>query len=82
MKSILHSFKSYHEQQSIFTPFEIKDYNSAVKDLTEDAEKEAIANGLLEEAKKNGEVIISSFFYQAYDKDEYKIEFSTDKETK
>lgn len=77
-----HSFKSYHEQQSIFTPFEIKDYNSAVKDLTEDAEKEAIANGLLEEAKKNGEVIISSFFYQAYDKDEYKIEFSTDKETK
>ena len=60
----------------------LKDYNSAVKDLTEDAEKEAIANGLLEEAKKNGEVIISSFFYQAYDKDEYKIEFSTDKETK
>ena len=69
------SFENYHEEDSIFTPFTVDKYNAAVSDLTKKAQEDAVDNGLLEAAEENGKVIISNFFYQTFDKDEYTIEY-------
>ncbi len=49
--------------------------NEAMKDLEERAEKDAIANGLFDNARANVEVILTSFFGNVYDLEEYKIIF-------
>ena len=43
--------------------------------LKETARKDSQANGLLDNADKNAETIISSFFWKEYNKDEYKIKY-------
>ena len=40
------------------------------------AEEEAVGNGLLEEARKNGELILKGFFANVYDPSEYTVEFT------
>ena len=70
------SFKVYHEQESIFTPISLEDNNNAVKELKEKAEKNAIANGLYENAIKNAETILTAFFASQYDLNEYTIKFN------
>lgn len=70
------SFMLYHDAESIFTPITVENYNEALADLSEEAETTAIENGLLEGAEQNGRTIVSSFFYQAYDKEVYTVEFS------
>ena len=70
------SFMLYHDAESIFTPITVENYNEALADLSEEAETTAIENGLLEGAEQNGRKIVSSFFYQAYDKEVYTVEFS------
>lgn len=70
------SFKLYHEDESIFTQMSLKGNNEALIKLREGAEKTAIENGLLENAKTNGELILTGFFASEYNLKEYKIEFS------
>lgn len=70
------SFQLYHEAESLFTPITVEDINSSIADLTKNAEQTAIDNGLLEEARTNAETIISSFFAQQYDPEEYTIAFN------
>lgn len=72
------SFKLYHEQESIFRQISMEENNEALTTLQQTAEKDAIANGLLDNARSNAETILESFFAQEYGADTYKIEF-TDK---
>ena len=51
--------------------------NKSFEKLKETARKDSQANGLLDNADKNAETIISSFFWKEYNKDEYKIKYVT-----
>ena len=69
------SFRLYHEAESIFTPISLEDNNEALKALMEAAEKDAIENGLLENARSNAEAMLEGFFAHAFDLREYEILF-------
>lgn len=72
------SFKVYHESESIFQQISLEENNAALADLVENAEKDAIANGLLENARTNAETILNAFFGSHYDLTKYKLVY-TDK---
>ena len=74
----LDSFKVYHEQESIYNQIALEENNEALAKLKETAEKDAIENGLLENARSNAETILTRFFGNEYDLDKYEIIF-TDK---
>lgn len=74
----LDSFKVYHEQESIYNQITLEENNEALAKLKETAEKDAIENGLLENARSNAETILTGFFGNEYDLDKYEIIF-TDK---
>lgn len=69
------SFEVYHEQDSIFTKVNLEERNESILKLKEKAEQDAIANGLLENARANAETILKGFFGQVYDLEEYKLVF-------
>lgn len=69
------SFKVYHEKESIFRPISLKENNDAMKNLVENAEKNAIAKGILDRAVENAKTILTGFFANEYDLEEYMIEF-------
>lgn len=69
------SFKVYHEKESKFRSFTLEETNEAQKEMVKTAEEDAIANGLYENARKNAEVIITGFFTQVYDMNEYEITY-------
>ena len=71
----LDSLKVYHEDESIFRQISLEENNDAVAQLKETAEKDAVANGLLDNARENAETILTSFFAGVYDMDEYEIVF-------
>ena len=72
----LDSLKIYHEEESIFRQISLEENNEALAALKETAEKDAVANGLLENARANAETILTTFFGSAYDLDEYKLQFT------
>lgn len=53
----------------------MEENNEALKSMQQKAEEDAIANGLLENARSNAETILTSFFGNVYDLDEYEIVF-------
>lgn len=69
------SFKVYHEEESIFSKITLEENNDAVKKMKLNAQGNAIANGLLENARSNAETMLTGFFADEYDLDEYKIVF-------
>lgn len=71
----LSSFKVYHEDNNIFTPIDLKENNENLTQLKETAEKTAIENGLIENARANVEVILTGFFGNVYDLEKYEIIF-------
>ena len=72
----LDSFKVLHESTSIFTPITLTEHNDALKQLTDEALNDAIANGLYDKALENAKTLLSSFIYQVYPSDQYDIIFS------
>lgn len=72
----LDSFKVLHESTSIFTPITLTEHNDALKQLTDEALNDAIANGLYEKALENAKTLLSSFIYQVYPSEQYDIIFS------
>ena len=72
----LDSFRLYHEAESIFRPITLEENNQALAALKQAAEENAVANGLLEQARANAETILNGFFGQAYDLDEYEIQYT------
>lgn len=71
----LESFKIYHEDESIFTKIPMTENNEGMKDLKQKAQEDAIANGLLDNARINVETILTGFFGNVYDLEKYKIIF-------
>lgn len=71
----LDSFKIYHEDESIFREITMTENNEALKSMKQSAEDDAVANGLLENARSNAETILTGFFENVYDPDEYEIVF-------
>lgn len=69
------SFKVYHEEESIFSKITLEENNDAVKKMKLNDQENAIANGLLENARSNAETMLTGFFADEYDLDEYKIVF-------
>ena len=69
------SFQVYHEQESIFRQISLTENNEALQNMKENAQKDAIANGLLDNARDNAETILTGFFGNAYDLGTYQIQF-------
>lgn len=69
------SFEIYHEEESIFRQITLTENNEALRSLQESAEQNAVENGLLENARSNAETILTGFFGNVYDMDEYEIVF-------
>ena len=72
------SFEVYHEEQSIFNRITLEENNELYTKLVDQAEQDALENGLLENARTNAEEILKAFFAQQYDLNEYQFVF-TDK---
>ena len=53
----------------------MEENKEALKSMTQSAEDDAVANGLLENARSNAETILTGFFGNVYDMDEYEIVF-------
>lgn len=73
---IPNSFKIYHESESIFRQISLEENNAALAALAENAEKDAISNGLLDNARTNAQTILNAFFGNHYDLDKYKIVYN------
>ncbi|SFU56153.1 Protein of unknown function [Clostridium sp. DSM 8431] len=71
----LDSFKVYHEDESIFNQVTLEENNEEIKKLKERATEDAIANGLLDNARNNAEVILKGFFSKADDLKNCEISF-------
>lgn len=69
------SFKVYHEDESIFKQITLEETNESMSKLKKQAEADAIANGILENARNNAETILTGFFGNAYDLETYEIKF-------
>ncbi len=72
----LDSFQVYHEQESIFKQIHLEENNQALNQMKQQAQADAIENGLLENARSNAEAILRGFFSKAYDLSEYDIVFT------
>lgn len=62
-------------KKKVSSDFTLEETNEAQKEMVKTAEEDAIANGLYENARKNAEVIITGFFTQVYDMNEYEITY-------
>lgn len=71
----LDSFKVYLEDESIFRQITLEETNAALNEMEENATNDAIANGLYENARANAETILTGFFGNVYDLEQYSIEF-------
>ena len=69
----------YLEEESIFSPIILTEQNEARKKLKERGKKDAIANGLYDNAKENAEVLLTSLFKQHDKYKDYEIEFKWEK---
>ena len=69
------SFQVYHESESVFRQITLDETNQAIGELQENAKNDAVANGLLDRARGNAETILTAFFGQQYDMEEYTIQF-------
>lgn len=72
---LLDSLKIYLEDESIFRQIKLEETNAALQALEEQAQADAIANGLFENARTNAETILTGFFGNVYDLEQYKIQF-------
>lgn len=69
------SFKVFHEQESIFMQIKLEENIEDIENMKQNAVENAIANGLYDNAKANAETILTGFFENVYDPDEYQIKF-------
>ena len=71
----LDSFEIYHEDESIFTKITMSENNDVLKDLKKNAEEDAIKSGILDNAVENAKTMLTAFFGNVYNLEEYKIIF-------
>ena len=58
-----------------FKQIKMEENNEALKNLVQNAETDAVANGLLDNARSNAETILRGFFGNVYNLEEYEIRF-------
>lgn len=63
----LDSLVVYDSSSSIFTPLDVEDMNLSLIEMREEAQANAIANGLLTEAQANAETLLTGFLMGAYE---------------
>ena len=71
----LDSFRVYVENESIFRRISLEENNEALKALQASAQENAVANGLLDNARANAETILTGFFAGEYDLSQYTLRF-------
>ena len=69
------SYTVYYEGESVFNTLKVGDVNLAQKALEEEVTQKAIANGLLENAVSNAELLITGYLAGAFDMEQYTIVF-------
>ena len=69
----------YYEKESIFSPITFAEEMESRKDLTERGRKDAVAKGLINNAKKNAEKLLKSFFNNNKKYKDYEVEFKWEK---
>ena len=69
------SLKVYEEKESVFNRISLDENDEALSNMRDQAEKDAISNGLLDAAEDNAKTLLSSFLLEAYPSDQYTIEF-------
>ncbi len=69
------SFKLYLEDESIFRRISMEENNDSMIEMEKNACRQAVGNGLLDEARANAEAILRSFFAGVYDLEKYEIVF-------
>lgn len=69
------SFKIYTESDGIGQKITMNEINESDKELIKRAQKDAIENGLYENAQENAKTIINNMVYQHFDSNEYTIEY-------
>lgn len=69
------SLKVYIQQENIFTPAKIERFNDSQIKLKNEAETQAMENGLIQEAEKNAKMLITGFLAASFDLNEYRIIF-------
>lgn len=67
------SLKVYLEDESIFRNITLEEINESESDLKQQAQEDAIANGLLDNALENAQTVLNAFWGQAYNLDEYQV---------
>lgn len=72
------SCKVYVEAKSCFTPLTVEKMGKARIRMKEVAEKNAIANGLYENATENAKKLLKNFVGELYNLEEYQIKFEED----
>lgn len=65
----------YEAKNNIFSPLSVEAMNESLKAITVEAEEKAIANGFLEAARQNAEILIKGFLSGAYNQEEYTFVF-------
>ena len=73
------SGKVYYEKESIFSPITFTEEMESRKDLTERGRKDAVAKGLIDNAKKNAEKLLKNFFNNNKKYKGYEVEFKWEK---
>jgi hypothetical protein len=69
------SLEIYDEKKSIFTPLSVTDVNVSIMELKQEAEANAVENGIFESARENAEMLIGKFLSVQYDPSEYEYVF-------
>lgn len=69
------SFKIYHETESKFNRVTLSDNMDALEGMQKQAERDAVANGLLKKARTNAKTVLIAFFKNKDDYKEYQIKF-------
>ena len=69
------SFKVFYEKESVFRQIKLKENFKTLEDMKNKAVKDAVANGLYDNAKTNAENMLTAFFGSVFDMDKYEMKF-------
>lgn len=70
------SFEIYDSTKNIFNSLKVSEINASLLALKEESEEKAVQNGLLDNAKRNAETLVTGFLAGAYDLGSYSIVFN------
>jgi hypothetical protein len=69
------SFKVYSENDSLWNPIKLEDYNLSLAEFEETAERKALESGILERSNDQAEALIKNFIMNFPGTGDYSIEF-------